>query len=516
MTLPPAPEVRRNDSIRLMVLLLIVAAIFARVIGFHFVRWDDEDLLLQNPLLRPATFEHLKSMWTGPSAGLYTPLTYSLWWMIIHAYPPAGPDFFHGLNLLLHLFCTAAVFSIVHKCARSTSAAFVGALLFGLHPLQVETVAWISQTNTLLATALGLLSIRLYLEYADLIPRSAAIYLAASAAFLLALLAKPIAVVIPLVAAVLDFYFLRRPARDVARSLSPWLVAAVIFAIVAHHVQPAPAVRAPPLWERPAIAADALAFYVYKLFWPVRLTIDYGRTPALVLQGRRWIAAVGAVIVTLALWPRLGRLRPGLLVMVVCLLPVLGFVPFEFQRYSTVADRYMYFPMLGTALIAAILPRPIVLLAVLLLAIQTELRLGVWQNTSTLAHSALTLDPMNVAGNKILGAELERQQRWADAADAYRKALVRDPDDGDIHFNLANVLRNQSDYQEAIDQYLVAIRLLNPDLRLRAMNNLGIAYFQSGDPDMAEAEFLQILQIDPHNADARQNLANVAIGVPSQ
>jgi Tfp pilus assembly protein PilF len=203
-------------------------------------------------------------------------------------------------------------------------------------------------------------------------------------------------------------------------------------------------------------------------------------------------------------------------VMVVCLLPVLGFVPFEFQRYSTVADRYMYFPMLGTALIAAILPRPIVLLAVLLLAIQTELRLGVWQNTSTLAHSALTLDPMNVAGNKILGAELERQQRWADAADAYRKALVRDPDDGDIHFNLANVLRNQSDYQEAIDQYLVAIRLLNPDLRLRAMNNLGIAYFQSGDPDMAEAEFLQILQIDPHNADARQNLANVAIGVPSQ
>jgi tetratricopeptide (TPR) repeat protein len=246
------------------------------------------------------------------------------------------------------------------------------------------------------------------------------------------------------------------------------------------------------------------------------LTIDYARTPATVLSGHRWIVGVIAAIVLLSLGKTLGRLRIGLLIMVAALLPVLGFLPFDFQRYSTVADRFMYLPMLGVALAAAACPRPFVFLILILLAWQAEFQLGFWRDTRTLADRTLALDPLSTVGNKILAADLAHDQQWPRAAAAYRKALIHNPEDGDLHFNLANALRGQGDYESAIDEYLTSIRLLNPDLRLGAMNNLGIAYFQAGEPDMAQAEFLAVLQIDPHNADARKNLAQVVRGVPSQ
>ena len=270
---------------------------------------------------------------------------------------------------------------------------------------------------------------------------------------------------VPLAAAVLVYYFFHRSPAAILRSLWPWFVGAIVFAVVAHHVQLASDIPALTFWKRPAIAADALSFYVYKLIWPVHLTIDYARTPAAVLQSDRWIAAVAAVIVAVALWPRLDRIRPGLLVMVVCLLPVLGLVAFDFQRYSTVADRFMYLPMLGVALVAATFPRPLAILIVLLLAFKTEMQLPIWHDTDALTAHTLALDPGSAIGNKIRGEERARKQDWPGATAAFSKALIRNPTDGDLHFNLANALRHQGEYEAAIDEYITSLALLDPDLR---------------------------------------------------
>jgi tetratricopeptide (TPR) repeat protein len=510
----PAETRRSTGAVWLVLLLMTVAAVYARAVHFQFLHWDDDDLLVQNPLLHPANLANLQSIWTAPYAGLYTPLSYTLWWLILHVRPMSDATVFHTLNLLLHLFSTGMVFVILRKCVRSPSAAFAGAAVFALHPLQVESVAWISQTNGLLAAAFSLVAIDLYLRYAAR-PRRI-MYLAASAAFLLAMLAKPSVVVVPLAAAILDYYFLRRPSDKILRTLLPWFVASLAFALAAHHIQSAPGIHPPPYWKRFAVAADALAFYAYKIFWPAHLTIDYVRTPAVVLATHRWIAAVAAVFLAIAIWPRLGRLRPGLLLMVACLLPVLGFASFDFQRYSTVADRYMYLPMLGVAVAAAMFPRPLILLLAVLLAFKTESQLSYWQDTSALANHTLALDPTSTIGNKIRGEELAARHDYPAAARAFSTALVRNPGDGDLHFNLANALRAQGDFEAAIDEYLTAIHLLRPDLRLRAMNNLGIAYYQAGDPGLSESVFLQILRLDPHNRDARQNLAQLFTDVPSQ
>jgi protein O-mannosyl-transferase len=197
-------------------------------------------------------------------------------------------------------------------------------------------------------------------------------------------------------------------------------------------------------------------------------------------------------------------------------LPVLGLVGFDFQRYSTVADRYMYLPMLGVALAAAIWPRAVVLLIAIALAVQSESQMRYWRDTPALVDHTLALDPLSTIGNKILAAEYARKGQWPEAAGAYRTALIRNPDDGDLHFNLANALRGQGDFESAIEEYREAIGLLGPEYRLRAMNNLGIAYYLAGRPDLAEAEFMAIIQIDPGNAEARENMSKVVGGVPSR
>jgi hypothetical protein len=155
------------------------------------------------------------------------------------------------------------------------------------------------------------------------------------------MLAKPTAMVVPIVVIVLEHMVLGREIKQVLRSVWPWLLLAVPCAIAAKLIQPAPhaADAAAPLWARPLVAMDALAFYLYKLVWPVKLGFDYGRTPAYVrasgLIAWTWLLPAAVALLAWWNWRRGGRaIAAGLLMMVIVLLPVLGLVPFDFQTYS--------------------------------------------------------------------------------------------------------------------------------------------------------------------------------------
>jgi len=507
--------------------LAVAAIVFAPACRFDFVSWDDLDLVVQNPQLHPPTRQNLQAFWTAPYQRLYTPATYSLWWMLSRlGGGVTDARAFHAANLLLHLFAVALVFSILRTCIRWDWAALAGTLLFAVHPLQVETVAWVSGMNNLLSAVFCLAAIRLYLEFARRWSADRwAFYAGATLVFLLALLAKPTSVAAPLMAAVLDVAVLRRRIAKAALAILPWLGAAAVLAILTSRLQPAP--PATPILQRPAVAVDAIAFYLWKLVWPMHLSIDYVRTPMRIWQSRQWItgaAAVGAIAA--ALWAgrsrTAGSLGVGLAVLVAGLLPVLGLFAFDFQRYSTVADRYMYLPMLGAALMLAWTanrwPTPalamVVGAAIFLLGSISENQLRNWKDTDALVAHTLQLDPLSTVGNKILAFQRAGQGRWQEAAALYRTALIRNPNDGDLHYNLANALGKGGDPLRAIDEYQRAIPLLELSRRLQAMNNLGIAYFDAGQEELAEAEFLAVLRIDPQNANARKNLALVTIGVP--
>jgi hypothetical protein len=207
-------------SFLLSVLLLVAAvlAVFGQVAGHEFLIYDDEPHLLENPRLNPVTWQNVGRFWIEPSYfGLYIPLSYTFFAAeAALAGKPLDPTVFHLGSLALHLACVLLVFTILRRLLHHDGAACAAALLFGLHPVQVESVAWISETRGLLCALFSLVAIwqleiwegrRQNAESRNPEipnPQSAALHYAlATVAFILALLSKPAAVAVPLVAAVL-------------------------------------------------------------------------------------------------------------------------------------------------------------------------------------------------------------------------------------------------------------------------------------------------------------------------
>ena len=168
---------------------------------------------------------------------------------------------------------------------------------------------------------------------------------------------SPSAVVVPLIAGVIDWLVNGRPARRVVVGVGPWLALAIPIIVVGRLVQPAHWIDAPAVYLRPIVAADALAFYVRQIIAPVHLAIDYGRSPEWLLASWQrwvtWIVPAAVLGIALLLRKRFRLLLAAAGVFVAGVLPMLGLVPFDFQSYSTVSDHYLYVAMLGPALLAA-------------------------------------------------------------------------------------------------------------------------------------------------------------------
>jgi tetratricopeptide (TPR) repeat protein len=342
----------------------------------------------------------------------------------------------------------------------------------------------------------------------------------ATGTYVLALLAKPAAVAVPVVAWALDYGLLKRSWRQSATPLGGWVVLAMVFVGVTMAAQPTVQVDfSSSLWARPLIAADALAFYLYKLFLPFGLSVDYGRTPAVVLE-RGWIYITWVLPVGLAVmlwvWRRgAGYLAVGAAVFAAGLLPVLGLIPFGFQQISTVADRYVYLSLLGPALALAWMVSknrsralPIVCGAMLaLLAVGSAFQLSAWKNNEILFQRTLRQNPDSWMSQLNLGVGLAKLGRLEEAIDRYRSALSIKP--GYVHAlnNLGAALFVQGRFEEAIEQYRQALGYEPEAADIHF--NLAAALAKLNRLDEAIAQFRKALEIDPEAADAHYRLAQI-------
>ena len=491
----PSSGSNPERALRLWRLGVVVAVIvvFGSASAGEFVGWDDPINLYQNPRLNPPTLEGITYYWTHASYGLYIPLTYSLWGglaALTNGAPDAegiamNPWVFHGFNVLLHVLSALAALALLARLLPAMAAG-VGALLFALHPLQVEAVAWAAGMKDVLAGMLVLVALWQYIEFARASRGQAVLggatalpptahYTLALAAFILAMLAKPSAMIAPAIAAALDLWLLRTPIRRVALALSPWLVLAALCAIVARQSQVIAGVEPAPLWARPLIAGDSLAFYLYKLVWPLRLGIDYGRTPAAVISPA-WIYVawlVPAAVAALLLWTRRRwpELFVGGVILVAGLLPVLGLWTFQFQYISTVADRYVYVAMLGPALGCGWLIIPaaarwgqtpaVIAIAVLLgvLGLRSILQVGVWSDNQALFANALRVHD-GFVGNNGLGRVYTHQGELARAEPHLLRAVQIKPDLWLARENLAYIYDAQGRRSDAIDQRIQTMEIL--------------------------------------------------------
>jgi protein O-mannosyl-transferase len=527
---------------------------FASSLNHGFVDWDDVENFVTNPHYRGLGWAQLRWMWTTVLLGHYIPVS----WMTLGAdYLAWGmnPTGYHLTNVLFHS-ANAAVFYLVaqrliqrsmldaataYPLAWRLSAA-LAALLFAVHPLRVESVAWVTERRDVLSGFCYLLAVWAYLRDAeapiDKRLRQRPWYWVSLACFVLALLSKAITVTLPMVLVVLDIYPLRRigrstdgwwsgPARRRWAEKVPFILASALVTPVALFAARSDAnllsVAHVGLFERLAISLYGLAFYLGKTvvpldlspFYPLRRPIQPLTAPYL-LSGGVVVVITAFVILVRRRWPALGAVW---LVYVVTLLPVSG----VFQNGAQIsADRYSYLPSLSLALLtgAAALgawrawngrqggrvPGLCLIgggaLLVTTLTLLTWSQVGIWRDAERLWTHALALAPSSVA-HLSLGNVRRQQARWAEANEHYRQASAIRPDAPEIPIQWGIALAQQGRLAEASERFSLAVRL-RPEGGA-AHYNWGNALLAARDFEGAIAHYREAVRLEPQGAETYTN-----------
>lgn len=512
------------------VLVLAVAACFGRVVQFGFVEWDDPWNVTANPLLAPPDLRNLARIWGGWWTGYYIPASGTFFWIearlssVVHGEGVLDPHVFHAGLFLLHLGCALLVLRLLSRLVPPGSGQrgpLLGALLFACHPLQAESVAWVTETRGVLASLFGVLALERHVAASSAARGRASVRLevAATIAFALALLAKPSVAAVPAIAFLLDRFVLGRPLRRLLPPLFVWIAMAVALLAATKSQQTAETMRfETPAWARPLVALDALGFYLEKLASPFRLAIDYGRKPAWLLEhparllnGLVPLALLGALL----LLPGRRTWIVALGVFAAALLPVLGIASFHFQDISTVADRYVHLALLGPAFaLAAGLSRPgagrlaaPAAIALAALGFLAWRQAGVWSESERLFRHALEVNPRSRVARTNLAVIQSMRGQKEEAARAYRAVLELEPNDPVARDNLGLLLLEESKFDEAIELFRGAVQ---DDPRYPfARTHLALALIRSGRMDEAEPVLREALRVQPGNYSAHLTLGQL-------
>ncbi len=508
-----------------LLLIAVTCVVYGRAASFAFINLDDRVNVADNPRFDPVTVSGLLEFWQVPYQALYVPVTYTWFGLLatIAEQPPTADDpehlqaeIFHLGNLLLHCGGALLAYVLLAQLFAHRGAALLGALIYSVHPLHVESVAWITEAKGLLSALFSLAALSASLRFAMSTRRAAWWGLAASGLFLAALLSKPSAVTLPMIVLLVLSVQPNARHRRAVVLMAGWLVIAAILTIATKSQQADGHIEhVPPLPARALVAIDATTFYLQKLVVPWPLCPDYGRTPAAALGDHllwlRVLAPLAVLGIALAVPARrLAVVAIG--VFFLALLPTSGLVPFGFQNYSTVADRYACFALLAPALLAAgLLARSwnktsIVAASVwiVVLASISFVQTGYWQNTQTLFARTLVVNPRSHLSCEKLAAVARRSGDIAQAIDYLTRAVAIKPDSADLHNKLGDALFRAERFAEAETVFRCSIEL-DPH-RKEPHFNLGTLLAHQGNFTAARAQLQTALEIDPHYTAAQNNL----------
>jgi Tfp pilus assembly protein PilF len=500
-SMEPSNDAERPSLGRRLALagLLVVAVFgaFGATMGHRFVLVDDDVNIYKNRAIRPLTSESLGKLWREEYNYMYIPVYYTTLGVIMSfaevgegetvekAAGGVDPRPFHTANVAAHALCALFVFGILYVVTRRDVASALGAAVFALHPIQAEVVSWASAMKDLSSGVPGFAALFGYVWYARATGKSRwAVWGLATVLYTVACLAKPSAVVLPLFAFAFDVGLIRRNWKAAASAVLPWLVIAVVIAKLAT-IQPVDRVSMDiALWQRPAVAGDAAAFYLGQIVWPDRFAPFYGRTPVAALAaGRAWLwtlVPVALALGSLAVRKRTALPLVALAIFLIGFAPVSGLVPFTFQTFSTVADRYVYLSMLAPALVVA------------------------W---GVAARPGLVTYGASVAVLAFLGVRAANQAgKWYDTEKLLLHTLEVNPESGFAHTNLGEYFALKGQIEKGLEHFRIAVEL-QPDIA-RSRNNFGTYLAQTGEYEQAVVQLQEAVRIDPEYGRAQANLAN--------
>jgi len=474
--------------------------------------WDDDNFLTLNPLIRAG--DGLRRFWFTAQASDYWPVTSTSLWLEwrLWGQNPAG---YHAVNVALHLAEVLLLWGILRRLR--VPGAWLGALLFALHPVNVESVAWIAQRKNLMAMLFYLASIWFFLRWEKGRPLP---YLLSLLAFVLALLSKGSVAPLPLVLLGIVAWRRRLVARDFLWS-APFFAAAAGFAALNVWFQTHGSgliIRQADFLQRLLGAGAVVWFYLGKALWPARLIFVYPQWEIRAGDGRWWLPLLAAAAVTLVLFWRRARVRPVLfawLYFVALLIPVMGFANIAFMEYSLVANHYEHLALIGVTSLAAagwarwrerqgavaLAAAAAVLAACFVLTWRLN---GTYGNEETLYRATLRINPGSWVAQGNLGTLLARDGKLPEAVPHFEAALRLHPNYPQARVSLGSALASTGDLPGAIAQFQAALKM-RPDFA-EAHANLGLAYQVEGRLPAAEAEFQQAVALNPHLAAPQENL----------
>ncbi len=541
-----------------LIVLTFVAYLPALRCGFI---WDDDDHLTANPAM---TAPHgLRMIWSSPAVSRYYPLTLTTFWFERRAWG-LNPLPYHLVNIALHAINGLLFFFVL--CRLRVPGALLAALVWLLHPVNVESVAWITELKNTQSGFFFFLALLCFLRFEENErPRWYALALLCGLA---AMLSKTSTVVFPVVLLLCAWWQRGRWHREDVMRIVPFFALACWTSVRTVIEQRGQILREGTTTEwklgtakRLLIAGKAVWFYADHLLWPVRLMFVYPRWDLQAGSILSWMPLAGLVAVGIVLWAwrqqqwaRAGLFGIG--TFVATLIPILGFLDIYYFRYSYVADHFQY--LASAAFIALIAGagaalcerggrmgmRVGVVAAPVALAVLGTLswrQVHIYRNPETLWQDTVTRNPGAWLAHNNLGVALKQEGKPDDAVEHYEQALRLAPYYAEAHSNLGNVLFDLGRTSEAIEQYEVALRLrpdypevqynfanvlrrlgrtseaiehyemalqLRPDY-LEVHNNLGLAFQTLGRSTEAAEQYEAALRIDPGYADAHCNLGNL-------
>ena len=564
-------------SPRVVYVLLAAITLFTFWPAFHhdFVNFDDPDYVKNPHIQKGLTFSGL--VW---AFGTWHPVTW-ISHMLDAQFFGKGPEGPHLLNVLLHAANAVLLFLVLRRLFEGPErldetrtsridaiwpSAFVAAL-FALHPIQVESVAWVAERKGVLSTFFGLLCLWAYARYVGKknaaeveiseirnpksegnlkfeIRNPQVYYILALIFFALGLLSKPMLVTVPFLLLMLDFWPLRRfqpstcnlqpatarpqnsttPALRLLREKLPFFALAIGACILTLVTQGrAGAFQSLEHYSASSRIENALMSYMHylgKLIWPVGLATPYPRTFHWPFAELALVALILVGLCVLAFWQRqkLPFFAVGWFWFIVALIPVNGLIQAAAQG---VADRYMYLPSIGLFILVtwaawAIvargwIPKTLcgVVAGILLLACvgRTRDQLAVWKNSETLFKQALAVDKNNIIAEYDLGLYYQEHGQLKEAVACYRRTLELKPDHADALNNLGYMLTSLGKYGDAI-QYFEAALKARPD-SVEARNNIGHVLCMAGRTDEGIAQYRLALKSNPNHVGVLNNLGDV-------
>jgi protein O-mannosyl-transferase len=537
----PASVFFNAEKMPLLCVLLAAAVLwtFWPAINNDFVNYDDGVYVTENAQVQSGlTPASIRWAFGSTIASNWHPLTWLSHMLDCQLYGLQAWGH-HLTSVLLHTANTLLLFVVLRRLTGAVWRSLSVAALFGLHPLHVQSVAWVAERKDVLSTLFWILAVGAYVRYAQARKTSniehrtsntQLCYWTAVFFFALGLMAKPMLVTLPFVMLLLDYWPLERWKYKHAGALvlekTPLFLIAAIAVEVTFQVQKSGGavgtIAGVPLWIRLENALVSYSRYLGKMFWPVDLAVLYphpGRWPtgSVLLSGLLLLCVTVLVIV-------LRRQRPWLPVgwfwFVGTLVPVIGLVQVGEQ---SMADRYTYVPIIGMLILLLWelcvwtrrwAYRKEVLTVVAAAAVGacillTRQQIGYWTDSETLFRRAIAVEGDSYTADYKLGVALCQKGRFDEAIDRFQTALRLRPDDLNVHYALGMAWGGKGRLDEAIASFQEVIRR-KPDYA-EAHNNLGLVLSRQGRLDEAIRQYQEALRLQPDNVNVRLNLG-VALG----